>query len=279
MILANPCTIEVMDTNLDPASAARALLAFWRAAGVDMDVAEAVYAGAPKAAAAVAKPTAPITAPRPKKTVAPPVDSARALAATADTVAALRALVEKFDGCALRATARNTVFSDGPHDAPVLIIGEAPDKEEDEQGKPFVGRNGIMLDRMLAPIGLNRQSNILISNAIYWRPPGNRPPTDGEAMACLPFAERLIAITRPKLLILTGKSSAQMLLKRTETVAKLRGRRLSYTREGEPPVNAMVMLHPAYLVGKPQQKRLAWTDLLLAEAWLSELGVARAVSG
>lgn len=277
MIPAIPCKLEFVDTNIDPASAARALLAFWRAAGVDMDVAEAVYAAAPKAAAAVAKPAPPITAPRPKKTVAAPVDAARALAATANTVAELRAAVEKFDGCALKATARNTVFSDGPDDAPVLIIGEAPDKEEDEQGKPFVGRNGMMLDRMLAQIGLNRQSNVLISNAIYWRPPGNRPPTDGEAMACLPFAERLIALTRPKLLILTGKSSAQMLLKRTETVAKLRGRRLSYTREGEPPVNAMVMLHPAYLVGKPQQKRLAWTDLLLAEAWLSELGVARAL--
>ena len=277
MIPAIPCKLEFVDTNIDPASAARALLAFWRAAGVDMDVAEAVYAAAPKAAAAVAKPAPPITAPRPKKTVAAPVDAARALAATARTVAELRAAVEKFDGCALKATARNTVFSDGPDDAPVLIIGEAPDKEEDEQGKPFVGRNGMMLDRMLAQIGLNRQSNVLISNAIYWRPPGNRPPTDGEAMACLPFAERLIALTRPKLLILTGKSSAQMLLKRTETVAKLRGRRLSYTREGEPPVNAMVMLHPAYLVGKPQQKRLAWTDLLLAEAWLSELGVARAL--
>lgn len=277
MIPAIPCKLVLVDTNLDPAGAARALLAFWRAAGVDMDVAEAVYAAAPKAAAAVAKPAPPITAPRPKKTVAAPVDAARALAATANTVAELRAAVEKFDGCALKATARNTVFSDGPEDAPVLIIGDAPDKEEDEQGKPFVGRNGAMLERMLAPIGLSRQSNVLISNAIYWRPPGNRPPTDGEAMACLPFAERLIAITRPKLLILAGKSSAQMLLKRTETVAKLRGRRLSYTREGEPPVNAMVMLHPAYLVGKPQQKRLAWTDLLLAEAWLSELGVARAL--
>lgn len=276
MIPAIPCRLELMDTNLDPASAARALLAFWRAAGVDMDEAEAVYAAAPKAAAAVAKAAPPITAPRPKKTVAAPIDSARALAATANTLAELRAAVEKFDGCALKATARNTAFSDGPDDAPILIIGETPDKEEDEQGKPFAGRNGMMLDRMLALIGLSRQSNVLISNAIYWRPPGNRPPTDGEAMACLPFAERLIAITRPKLLILTGKSSVQMLLKRTETVAKLRGRRLSYTREGEPPVNTMVMLHPAYLMGKPQQKRLAWTDILLAEAWLSELGVARA---
>jgi DNA polymerase len=264
-----------MDANLDPAGAARALLAFWRAAGVDMDVAEAVYAAAPKSAAVAPKREAPITAPRLKKVASAPVDSARALAAGANTVAELRAAVEKFDGCALKATARNTVFSDGPEDAPVLIIGEAPGKDEDEQGKPFVGRSGQMLDRMLDQIGLSRQSNVLISNTIYWRPPGNRDPTDGEILACLPFAERLVAILRPKLLILAGKSAAHTMLRRTDGVLKLRGRRLSYGREGEPAVNAMVMLHPAYLLRQPQQKRLAWTDLLLAEAWLKELGVAR----
>jgi DNA polymerase len=132
------------------------------------------------------------------------------------------------------------------------------------------------MDRMLAQIGLNRQTNVLISNTIYWRPPGNRDPTDGEILACLPFAERLIAITKPKLLILTGKSAAHTILKRTDGVLKLRGRRLSYAPQGEPSVNAMVMLHPAYLLRQPQQKRLAWTDLLLAEAWLKELGVAPA---
>ena len=264
-----------MNAEPDPAAAARALLAFWRAAGVDMDLAEAVYA-APKAAAPAPKREAPIAAPRLKKVAAAPVDAARALAARAQTVAELRAAVEQFDGCALKATARNTVFSDGPEDAPVLIIGEAPGKDEDEQGKPFVGRSGQLLDRMLAQIGLSRKSNVLISNTIYWRPPGNRDPTDGELLACLPFAERLVALTQPKLLLLAGKSAAHAMLKRTDGVLKLRGRRLNYAREGHAPVNAMVMLHPAYLLRQPQQKRLAWTDLLLAEAWLNELGVARA---
>lgn len=267
-----------MDANLDPAGAARALLAFWRAAGVDMDEAEAVYAAAPRAAAPAPKREAPITAPRLKKTAEDPVQNARALAAKAQTIAELRAAVENFTGCALKATARNTVFSDGPEDAPILLIGEAPGRNEDEQAKPFVGPSGQMLDRMLAQIGLSRKSNILISNTIYWRPPGDRDPTDGETLACLPFAERLVELVQPKLLILAGKAATQTMLKRTDGVLKLRGRRLNYTRDGQPPVNAMVMLHPAYLLRQPQQKRLAWTDLLLAEAWLDELGIARAAS-
>jgi uracil-DNA glycosylase family 4 len=264
--------------------AARALLAFWRAAGVDMDEAEAVYAAAPAASSAAHQGSwareEPIAAPRPlqrPKQETSTIDAARALAAAAQTIVELRAAVDKFDGCALKKTARNTVFSDGVDDAPVLLIGEAPGKDEDEQGKPFVGRSGQLLDRMLAQIGLDRRSNILISNTIFWRPPGNRDPTQGEIVACLPFVERLIELTRPKLLILTGKAAAQTVLRREEAVTRMRGRKLSYAREGlATPVNAMVMLHPAYLLRQPQQKRLAWADLLLAETWLSELGVGRA---
>jgi DNA polymerase len=276
--------------NAAPQDAARALLAFWRAAGVDMDDAEAVFAAraaAPPARSAA--PTAPAREPfhiqppapkaKPKAKLQPAddaVNTARALAAGASTIAELRAAVDKFNGCALKATARNTVFSDGIDAAPVLILGEAPGKDEDEQGKPFVGRSGQMLDKMLATIGLDRKSNVLISNTIYWRPPGNRDPTDGETLSCLPFVERLIELSHPKLLILTGKAAAHTVLKREDGVLKLRGRKLQYTREGiKAPVNAMVMLHPAYLLRQPQQKRLAWADLLLAEAWLEELGVAR----
>lgn len=268
-----------MNADAAPQDAARALLAFWRAAGVDMDEAEAVYAGAPRAAPAPATPAKqPLTTPRMRaKAADSPIDSARALAVAANTVAELRGAVERYDGCALKKTARNTVFSDGADDAQVLLIGEAPGKDEDEQGKPFVGRSGQLLDRMLAHIGLNRQSNILISNTIYWRPPGNRDPTQGEIVACLPFVERLIELTQPKLLILTGKAAANTVLRRDEAVTRLRGRRLLYNRDGlAMPVNAIVMLHPAYLLRQPQQKRLAWADLLLAETWLEELGVSRA---
>lgn len=255
--------------------AARALLAFWRAAGVDMDAAEAVFS-APRPAPVAPPQRAPARlAPR-AKTAESSVETARSMAAAADSIAALRRAVEQFEGCALKATARNTVFSDGVDDAPVLLIGEAPGKDEDEKGKPFVGRSGQLLDRMLAQIGLSRQHNVLISNTIYWRPPGNRDPTPGEIVACLPFVERLIALARPKLLILAGKAAAHTVLKREDGVTRLRGRRLAYTHPDLPgPVNTLVMLHPAYLLRQPQQKRLAWADLLTAAAWLDELGVER----
>lgn len=254
--------------------AARALLAFWRATGVDMDEAEAVFAARPAPSPAPQRPAARV---KPAKTAGSEgLEGARALAASARTVAELRAAVQSFEGCTLKATARNTVFSDGPDDAKVLVIGEAPGKDEDERGKPFVGRSGQLLDRMFNIIGLSRSSNILISNTIYWRPPGNRDPTQGEILACLPFVERLIAISKPKLLILVGKSAAHTLLRREDGVTKLRGRRLAYANpEIDAPINAMVMLHPAYLLRQPQQKRLAWADLLAAETWLDELGVER----
>lgn len=269
--------------------AARALLAFWRAAGVDMDEAEAIFTAAPPAPApeagrpalAAGAKAAPKPAPKPAKArLAPapdaPVEAARALAAGADSLAALRAAVEGFEGCALKATARTTVFADGAETARVLLIGEAPGKEEDEAGRPFVGRSGQLQDRMLAAIGLDRKSNLLISNTIYWRPPGNRPPTQGELAACLPFVDRLIALMKPDLLLLSGGVAAQTVLRRAEGVTKLRGRKLRYAPEsGEAPVNAIVMLHPAYLLRRPQEKRLAWADMLLLADWLDELGVAR----
>lgn len=278
--------MRAMEGTLADPRAARALLAFWRAAGVDMEEAEAIYAGAPKAAA----PSAPIplakpslgrtpSAPVPRARAAAPdasVETARALAKAAGSIKELRQAVEGFMGCALKQTARTTVFADGVENAQILIIGEAPGKEEDEQGKPFVGRSGQLLDRMLAAVGLDRKQNVLISNTIYWRPPGNRDPTQGEIVSCLPFVERLIELSAPKLLILTGKAAAQTVLKREDGVMRMRGRKLQYTREGLPaPVNAMVMLHPAYLLRRPNEKRLAWGDLLLAEAWLDELGVKR----
>ncbi len=185
-----------MENASAPHDAARALLAFWRAAGVDMDEAEAVYATAPVAAPAREIST-PVPKPKPKVTAADAsVETAKAMATAAKTIAELRAAVENFDGCALKRTARNTVFCDGVDDAQVLLIGEAPGKDEDEQGKPFVGRPGQLLDRMLAQIGLDRRTNILISNTIYWRPPGNRDPTQGEIVACLPFVERMIELSQ-----------------------------------------------------------------------------------
>ncbi|GAN00243.1 uracil-DNA glycosylase, family 4 [alpha proteobacterium U9-1i] len=269
----------------DERAAAKALLAFWRAAGVDMDEAESVFGlptpapqrEAPREAQREPLPRTAKTRPAARSAdKSSPISDARALAQAATTVQELKAAVESYSGCALKATARTTVFSDGLDEAEVLVIGEAPGKEEDEQGKPFVGRSGKLLDRMLGTIGLSRQSNIMISNTIYWRPPGNRDPTQGETASCMPFVERLIELKKPKLLLLVGKVAAQTVLKREDAISRMRGRRLSYQRDGlAAPVNAMVMLHPAYLLRRPQEKKLAWADLMLLETWLGELGAPR----
>ncbi len=271
---------------LEAEIAARALLEFWAAAGVDLEDARALLrARAPAALRQVAKPSppqsarsvAPTPSLSPARRPAPaPLDDARRAAAAATTIAELRAAVEAFEGCGLKATARTTVFSDGVEGADVLLIGEGPGREEDEQGKPFVGRSGQLLDRMLAAIGLGRAANVFISNVVYWRPPGNRPATQGELAACLPFVDRLIALANPKLLLLAGGVAAQTVLRKAEGVTKLRGRRLSHVNpELTKPINTMVMLHPAYLLRQARQKRLAWADLLALEAWLDELGAAR----
>jgi DNA polymerase len=254
--------------------AARSLIDWWASAGVPIDASAIAVAAPARQAPAAAKPQ---RSPAAAERAAPPsVDGSKGGAAAAQSLRDLRAAVEAFEGCGLKATARTTVFGDGAEDAEVLLIGEGPGREEDEQGRPFVGRSGQLLDRMLAAIGLSRQSNIYISNVVFWRPPGNRPATQGELAACLPFVERLIELKRPKLLMLAGGVSAQTVLRRAEGVTKLRGRRLTYSPPGSSvSVNAMVILHPAYLLRQPQQKRLAWADLLALEAWMDELGVAR----
>jgi DNA polymerase len=253
--------------------AGRALLDWWALAGVDLDDARAILrapAPAPAAKSPVAKPARAVPA-----VPVGPASAAVELARAARTLGELRAAVEGFEGCGLKAAARTTVFGDGVESAEILLIGEGPGREEDEQGKPFVGRSGQLLDRMLESIGLSRTSNVFISNVVYWRPPGNRPATQGELAACLPFVDRLIELTAPKMLILAGGVAAQTVLRKSEGVTKLRGRRLRLdAKELTMPINALVMLHPAYLLRQPQQKRLAWADLLVLAAWLDELGVA-----
>ncbi len=193
--------------------------------------------------------------------------SAQRLAAEARSIDDIRAALEAFEGCPLKATATNLCLFDGNPQAKIMIIGEAPGAQEDRQGKPFVGPAGQLLDRMLAAIGLDR-SRVYITNLLYWRPPGNRNPTPGEIAACLPFLERQIEILQPKLLLLVGGMSAKTLLHRSEGILKLRGRWADYhhPRLGHP-IPALPTLHPAYLLRQPAQKREAWRDLLsFAEA-------------
>ncbi len=198
------------------------------------------------------------------------VASAQALASAAENVAALRAALERFDGCPLKDTATKLVFADGNPKARFMIIGEAPGPEEDRQGLPFVGPSGKLLDAMLGAIGLDR-SSIYITNMLFWRPPGNRTPTAAEIAACLPFVERHISLVAPDYLMLVGGSSAKAMLARTEGVLKLRGRWFHYQTADLPrPIPTLVTLHPAYLLRQPAQKRLAWRDFLSFRKALDE---------
>ncbi|MFZ4122395.1 MAG: uracil-DNA glycosylase [Caulobacterales bacterium] len=262
----------------DREQAARALLAFWEQAGVDVGEARAILrAPLPVAPAPPRERPAEVVpvARAPKVAVGPaaPVVLAQQMAAKAQSIPDLAAAIAAFDGCALKKGAKKTVVYDGVVGAPVLVIGEAPGADEDSAGMPFVGRAGQLLDRMLAAVNLSRQSNVLISNAIFWRPPGNRTPTTEELAICRPFVERMIGLARPKVLVLAGGAAASSVLDRSEGVTRLRGQRLTHMVAGlTTPVNVMVMLHPAYLLRQPVQKRLAWADLLMLDAWLAELG-------
>ena len=202
--------------------------------------------------------------------------SARRLASGADSVEALAALVAGFDGCPLKRTATNTVFTDGNPAAPVMIIGEAPGADEDRIGRPFVGRAGQLLDRMLAAIGLDR-GGVLITNVIYWRPPGNRTPTAAEIASCLPFVFRLIALVHPKVLVLSGGTAAGALLAQSQGITRLRGRWFDLAVPGlDRPVPTLPMFHPSFLLRTPERKREAWRDLLSLRARLDELLAADA---
>jgi DNA polymerase len=224
---------------------------------------------APRAAAAQ-RPAAPPVAPPNTfaESLAEAAQSARALAAGAETIEALAALVHEFDDCPLKRTATNTVFVDGNTAARLMIVGEAPGADEDRIGKPFVGRAGQLLDRMLAAIGLDR-THVQITNVIYWRPPGNRKPTSAEIATCLPFVLRHIALARPKVLVLAGGTAASTLLPLTEGITRLRGRWFDLAVPGlDAPVPTLPMFHPAFLLRSPERKRDAWRDLLALKARL-----------
>ncbi len=205
--------------------------------------------------------------------------SARLSAAAAETLAALQDAIAGFEGCALKRTATNTVIADGNPAAPVMIIGEAPGADEDRIGRPFVGRAGQLLDRMLAAIGLDRQG-VLITNAIYWRPPGNRTPTADEIAACLPFVLRQVALVRPKLLVLAGGTAARALLPPGPGITRLRGRWFDLAIPGlVRPVPTLPMFHPSFLLRTPERKREAWHDLLALRARLDQLLAAEPEPG
>jgi DNA polymerase len=251
---------------------AESLLAFWAEAGVDAmlldEPIDRIAAGkiAPPAAparkvAAPPKTATPVRANQPDISAA--VAEAQGRAAEAASLEALKAAIAAFDGCPIKfeGAARQSVFYRGREDAPVMIVGEGPGAEEDAQGLPFVGRAGQLLDKMLAAAGLSER--VLITNTVFWRPPGNRTPTPLEQAICAPFVERAIALVAPKILLLVGGASAKAMLKREEGILSMRGRWFEWRSADESlELPALPTLHPAFLLRQPAAKKRAWADLL-----------------
>jgi uracil-DNA glycosylase len=202
------------------------------------------------------------------------IAAAREAAASAATLDALRQAVDAFEGCALRRTATHTVFADGVPESRVVFIGEAPGADEDRIGRPFVGVSGQLLDRMLATIGLDRARNAYIMNVLYWRPPGNRKPTDTEIAICRPFVERQIALIDPQLIVLVGGTASAGMIPGSAGITRIRGKWVTLPVNGlDAPIPAMPMYHPSFLLRSPERKRESWADLLSIKSKLKQVQV------
>jgi DNA polymerase len=258
-------------------NSARDLIDFYLEAGVDALIGEEpvdrfAEADSPAPPPVRKKPGEPARpAPRPEQPLLPAMGkplaapdeaamAAREAAKSAATLDELRAILDKFEGCALKATATQLVFADGNPQARLMFVGEAPGRDEDIEGLPFVGRSGKLLDRMLAAIGLDR-TMVYIANIVPWRPPGNRDPSPHESAICLPFILRQIELVDPDFLVCLGRPSMQTLLGVKEPISKARGRWFSFDT-GHRQIRAMPTFHPAFLLRSPLQKRFAWRDFL-----------------
>lgn len=259
--------------------ALQALIDWWDEAGIELDAPVTRLKKRP-ATAPAPRPEPPRQAPTPQRTATPAAaiaagfgepevkgPSAQDAAAKADSLDALEQAITQFDGCPLKRTARNTVFARGNRDARIMIVGEAPGRDEDEAGKPFVGRSGQLLDKMFASIGLAEDA-LYISNIVNWRPPGNRNPTQDEIATCLPFIERHIALKAPDILIVAGGVAAQSLLRETTGITRLRGQWRDYAlkqadgSDTGQTIPCLPLFHPSFLLRQPASKRMAWQDLL-----------------
>jgi len=256
-----------------------AVLDWYRAAGVDLAVGEepvdrfAQAAPSPVAAPPQRQQATQVAAPAPLLTGTQAIigdpSEARKLAATATTLDELRVVLDAYDGCSLKFRATQLVFADGNPEAKIMLIGEAPGAEEDRQGKPFVGRSGQLLDRMLGAIGLDR-TKVYIVNTVPWRPPGNRTPTPEEMELCLPFLHRQVELVSPKLVLTLGGPAMQTVFKTNAGIIKMRGR-WQDVAIGTHGVAALPTLHPAYLLRNPAAKQQAWADLLSLKVKMDEL--------
>ena len=264
--------------------AARELLAFYVEAGADallgeepvdrLTAAQLESAPAPEPRLDPPRPALP---PRAAPEIAPgapavpevAVMAAREAARSASSLHELRDILLKFEGCALRTTAKQLVFADGNPQARLMLVGEAPGREEDLEGLPFVGRSGKLLDLMLAAIGIDR-GGAYIANIIPWRPPGNRTPTPQESQICLPFIQRQIELANPDVLVCLGGPSTQTLLGVKEGIKRTRGKWFAF-HTGTREIRAIATFHPAYLLRSPLEKRFAWRDFLAVKRALIEV--------
>lgn len=270
------------------------LLRFYAEAGVDMPLSETPIdrfaepqrpAPSQPAIQAPSPPERPRQQPRPAPAPAPtsrPVQAAadlpdtaqialaREAAAQASTLEELREKLAAFDGCNLKFTAKNLCFADGDPSSDIMFIGEAPGRDEDMEGLPFVGKSGQLLNRMIESIGLKRE-NVYIANTIPWRPPGNRTPTPLETELCRPFIERQIELAAPKVLVALGGPAGKALTGATEGILRLRGNWKIHRTPSGMEIPVMPTLHPAYLLRTPAQKRFAWRDFLAVKLKLAEL--------
>jgi DNA polymerase len=255
------------------AEEAAAALRWWVEAGVDLALDETPHDRFAESAAPAPRRAPPAEAPAPPRAVeipklapayaAAPDEAARSAheaAAAARDLDELRAALERFQGCGLKATATQLVFADGAPEARIMLVGEAPGADEDRIGRPFVGRAGQLLDRMLAAIGLDRKT-VYIANVVPWRPPGNRTPTPQETAVCLPFVRRQIALVAPRILVCLGGSATQTLLGVKDGITRTRGVWREYASDDGAAIPTLPMFHPAYLLRQPASKRQAWADL------------------
>ena len=183
----------------------------------------------------------------------------------------LKKSIGSIKNCDLKKSATNIVFSDGNPNSKVMIIGEGPGANEDKEGKPFVGRAGKLLDKMLGSIKLNRK-NVYISNVVNFRPPKNRKPTDEEINRYLPFLEKHIEIINPKILLLLGSTALNAIIGNEVVISKARGKWI-YKKIGNIETNVIASFHPAFLMRQPDQKRYAWEDLKMIRKKISEFKI------
>ena len=265
-------------TGMTSQTALNALTEWWEEMGVVPDPAivrafEQAAQASQRAGAGEAPPVSPGPA---RRKVAKPtqawIDEARATAGACQDMAALAGAIEAFEGCPLKQGCRNTVVSAGPDDASIMVIGEGPGADEDRLGQPFVGRAGQLLDRMLKAISISRETNALITNVNYWRPPRNRNPEPDELAVCRPFVDRMIELVAPKLIIAAGAVPSQSLLASRTGIMRLRGSQHLFRTPGGLEIPLFPILHPAFLLRMPNEKSRAWRDLQRIETNALELG-------